>query len=577
MISSPRLLFLAIFLMAGSAVLYELLLAAVLSYLLGATVLYFSLTIGIFLFALGVGAWFSKRIEADLLKKFLTIEAVLGLMGGLAVPLIFGLYALLFRYLGSHIFNNLFSFLFQAGVAEIIFNGASFALIFAIGVLVGIELPLFTRLVSSSFVLKEALARVFFWDYAGSLAGSVLFPLLLLPMLGFLRTGFLIGLLNLAGAAILAVSVGQRPIIRNFSRAGVVIAAAGSVALVAGFLFAPRLDRLLTRMIFAGSEIIWDETSPYQRIQLVKNNAGKLSLFLNGELQFQEGILEQRYHETFAHPVMAFLGERAGRILVLGGGDGLLLRELWKYPSVGSVTMVDIDPAVTRLASTHPLMRAINRDAFRDPRLTLIHDDAFRWLLQRNGQLFDVIFLDLPDPTDDALRRLYSKEFYLLMRRNLAVDGMAITQAGSLPSRFHGVVKESLKSTGYRALSLHPAGPDAVFGIPNVFESSFIAASPSMNEIELLFRSLHENDVHSAPGGFISPYLSSKDMKRASVNSLLNPARSLGVQGSIIRHLVETQLAAGNSLQRNILAPQETVLAQLARLASGNGPFKIEY
>ncbi|MDP3727281.1 MAG: hypothetical protein Q8R35_01425 [bacterium] len=571
MISLPRFLFFAIFLMAGSAILYELLLAAVLSYLLGATVLYFSVTIGIFLFALGVGAWFSRRLEADLLKKFLTIEAVLAILGGFAVPLMFGAYALLFRYLGSHTFNNLFSFLFQVGIAEILFNGISFLLIFAIGVLVGVELPLFTRLVSQSLRLKEALARVFFWDYAGSLAGSVLFPLLLLPTLGFLRTGFLVGLLNGVGAVILAASIGQRPVMKNFSLAGKAALGIGSLALITGFILAPQLERVFTRMIFADSKVLWDETSPYQRIQLVENHGGKIALFLNAELQFQSGLLEERYHETFARPVMAFMGERARRILVLGGGDGLLLRELWKYPQVESVTMVDIDPAVTRLAATHPVMRGINRDSFRDPRLTLVHDDAFRWLLQRRGEPFDTVFIDLPDPTDDALRRLYSKEFYLLVRRNLAPDGIAITQAGSLPSRFHGVAKKTLAASGYYTLSLHPPGLDPIFGIQGIFESSFVVASPQPHAADTLLQVLQNN---VALGGnsreFVTPYLTSRSLAEAPRHSLFHPIRSYGVGGSLTQRAIASQVTHG-TLAYNIGAVNAST--QIINLVTGRGPF----
>lgn len=572
MTASPRLMFFAVFLMAASAILYELLLAAVLSYLLGATILYFSLTIGVFLFALGIGAWWSRRLEADLLSKFLTIEVILGILGGLAIPLIFAVFALLFRYLGGHVFNNLFSFLFQAGLAEILFHGVSFAAIVAIGVLVGLELPIFTRLAHESLALKEALARVFFWDYAGALAGSVLFPLILLPMLGFLRTGFLVGLVNIAAALMLGAAVGAASPLRQFSRTGRALFVVGAVTLVLGFGLAPRLEQFFTRQIFTGSEILWNQTSPYQSILLTKNREGKTSLFLNGELQFQSGILEQRYHETFAHPVMAFMGEKARRILILGGGDGLLLRELVKYPQVEAVTMVDIDTAVTDLARTHPALRVMNQDSLADRRLTLIHDDAFRWLRQRPAREspFDAAFLDLPDPVDDALTRLYSREFYLMLRRNLTPDGMMVTQAGSLPSRFHESVKRTLKSAGYRVLSLHPAGADPMFGIAGVFESSFVSASPSAGTIETFYQSLASDKNASA---IMSPYLGSKVLRQASAHSLFYPVRSFGVGGSLTRRLMELQTASADLLLSHLRAPPALTRAQVQNLITDRGIF----
>lgn len=541
----PRLIYFAIFLMAGAALLYELLLAAVLSYLLGATILYFSLTIGLFLFALGVGSWLSQKLEAKLVEKFLTIEVILGLLGGLAVPLVFTLYAALFSYLGHHIFNNLFSFLFQAGLAEILFNGFAFALIFAIGLLVGLELPTFTRLVNKSLVLRQALARVFFWDYAGSLAGSVLFPLILLPTLGFLRTGFLIGLLNLGAAVVLASAMAGRLSVSAFSRLGRKLLVAGALLLMAGFAVSARLENFYTRKIFAGNEILWNQTSPYQNILLVKNREGRTSLFLNGELQFQEGLRERRYHETFAHPALSFINLMRFnliRVLVLGGGDGLLLREIWKYPMVESVTMVDIDEAMTSLAQTHSTLRAINKDSMSDPRLTLIHDDAFRWLLRRSAQelRFDVIFADLPDPVDDALARLYSREFYLMLKRNLAPGGMAVIQAGSLPSRLHNAVKETLKSSGYRVLSLHPAGENPSLGIPGLFESSFVAASPDMPTVDAFFRAL--------PADLVAPYLAGPSDRASLMNSIFRPVLSFGAGSSLTTRLIAVQTLSRNPI-----------------------------
>ena len=567
MAHSPRMLFAAVALMAASAILYELLLAAALSYLLGATVLYFSVTIGIFLFALGVGAWFSRRLEADLLKKFLTIEAVLAIVGGLAVPLIFGLYAILFRYLGSHIFNNLFSFLLQAGMAEILFHGASLALIFAIGVLVGIELPVFTRLMSGSLELKDVLARVFFWDYAGALVASVLFPLLLLPALGFLKTGFLVGFLNLAASVILAAGFSPAWPLRAFSRFGRILLFAGILILAVGFIYAPRLDEFFTRQIFAGSEVLFDRTSPYQRIQLIKNRDGKLSLFLNGELQFQEGMLEKRYHETFAHPVMSFMGERARRILILGGGDGLLAREVLRYPSVEEITLVDIDKAVTDLATAHPLLRELNSGSLSDPRLTIVHDDAFRWLLERRAQSrFNIVLVDFPDPTDPALTRLYSKEFYLLIRRNLSPSGILVVQAGGLPSRQHAITTRTLKDAGFSLLSLHPPGGDPTLGIAGVFESSFVAASVPSSFVSAMHRFLTSDPTGQ---GFVTPYLAAPRLESDAVHSLFLPASFRGYVGISDRVITHASTEGRTPLYLHFRAPAAVTQSQIQGLITG--------
>ena len=238
--------------------------------------------------------------------------------------------------------------------------------------------------------------------------------------------------------------------------------------------------------------------------------------------------------------------------------------------------MVDIDAAVTNLASTHSALVDLNERSFADPRLTLIHDDAFRWLLRRPAPEapFDVVFADLPDPTDDASSRLYSREFYLLVKRALAADGMAVIQAGPLPSRFHGAVKETLKGAGYRVLSLHPVGPDPMLGIPGVFEASFLAASPSTETIGSLYRALRSGTLtlNGDAAGIIDPYLESAVQDGASANSLFQPLPFFSTGSSLTERFIEVQTTLG-SLLAHINAPTGLVRTQIANLITGRGPF----
>lgn len=542
-----HLIFLSIFLMAGSAILYELLLASVLSYLLGATVLYFSLTIGVFLFALGLGAWVSKYIVKNTLQRFLTLETLLGILGGCAVLFIFLMYSFLFGMLGVLYESRgpVEAFL-NSGQLEFFFHGFSFLYLFIIGVLVGIELPIFTRLVNESLVLKEALARVFFWDYLGSLAASVLFPLLLLPYLGFLRTGFLVGITNLLAAAILARAVSS-----SFSWLGKILFLIGAAALILGFVFSPVIEEFFVRKIFAENKVLLRQTSPYQNIILSQNQRGRISLFLNWEMQFLSGSPEKEYHETFAHPVLSFLRSRTSpgkslpdrqagdfnsiRVLILGGGDGLLLRELWKYPDIAQVTMVDIDPLMTELAKSHPVLSELNEFSMRDHRLDIVHADAFSWLLRRpkNENRFDVIFIDFPDATDDALKRLYSQEFYLLVKRNLKEDGIAMVQANVLPSKPHEVIRKTLRQAGFHILTLHSPPAKSTPDPQGMFDSAFVAASPSLTQLESLYQALRSRSL-SLPKNLVTlnqdnihqvldSYLDMGESASALPNSLFRP------------------------------------------------------
>lgn len=527
----PRLIFFSIFLMAGAAILYELLLASALSYLLGATILYFSLTIGVFLFALGVGAWLSKYIEEDLLQKFLTLEIILGVLGGFAVPFVFLLYAFLFERLGELFSLNQVKAFFYAGGFEFWFLTLSFLYLFGIGTLVGLELPILTRLSQKFSILRDALATVFFWDYLGALAASILFPLLLLPWLGFLKTGFLVGILNIFAAATLALAMRERPFLENFSYAGKALFLVGTLALILGFVYSSRIEEFFTEKIFAQNSILLNRNTPYQNIIVSKNKKGEISLFLNWEMQFRSGRLEKEYHETFAHSAMIRLGEKAKNILVLGGGDGLLLRELWKYPAVEKITLVDIDPEITSLALGEPIFTSINENSMSDPRLTIINADAFSWLLgRRTNEKFDAIFIDFPDPTDDGLRRLYSREFYLLVRRNLRPDGLAMVQADSVPAQSHEITKKTMQSAGFRTLSVHTPQLNQELENSGIFDAAFVAASPNPNTIDSLYSNLRGSN-------FLAPYLDLGYSESPAVNSLFRPADFKYQRGMFTRFL----------------------------------------
>src|SRR5699024_3687325 len=98
-------------------------------------------------------------------------------------------------------------------------------------------------------------------------------------------------------------------------------------------------------------------------------------LYLNGDLQFAEHD-EYRYHESLVHPVMA---KRPKDVLVLGGGDGLALREIVKYDDVENVTLVELDPVMTQLGSSDQRLTSLNDHAFDDPRVDVVNADAFTW------------------------------------------------------------------------------------------------------------------------------------------------------------------------------------------------------
>src|SRR5438105_901231 len=153
--------FLNVFVIATCGLVYELLAGTLASYLIGDSVTQFSLIIGLYLSALGAGAWLSRFLDQGLARRFVDVELGVALLGGCSAPILFFAFARL-----EH------------------FVVVLYPLVFAIGVLVGLEIPLLMRLLEHQLEFKEIVSRVLTFDYLGSLAASILFPLLLVPRLG---------------------------------------------------------------------------------------------------------------------------------------------------------------------------------------------------------------------------------------------------------------------------------------------------------------------------------------------------------------------------------------------------------
>ncbi|MFO0504641.1 MAG: polyamine aminopropyltransferase, partial [Acidobacteriota bacterium] len=283
-------LFISVFLIAACGLIYELIAGALASYLLGDSILQFSTVIGSYLFAMGIGSWLSRYIRRGLVTQFVAIELMVGLVGGFSSSLLF----LAFAYTEG------FRFLL-------------YALVTVIGVLVGLEIPLLMRILKERFQFTELVANVLTFDYLGALGASLLFPLVLVPRLGMVRSALLFGLVN-AGVAVWSLylfraQIGPAPLLRV---AGVVVI----VLLGAGMGFADRITETAENSIYA-DEVIFSRTTRYQRIVLTKWK-DDVRLFLSSHLQFSSRD-EYRYHEALVHPGLAALGA-ARRVLVLGGG-----------------------------------------------------------------------------------------------------------------------------------------------------------------------------------------------------------------------------------------------------------------
>jgi spermidine synthase len=477
---------------ATAGLVYELSMAAVASYVLGDSVTQFSIVIGIYLSALGIGAYVSRFVEQRLELVFVDVELATALVGGLSTPGLFLAFG----------FTNAFGLILYSTVL-------------AVGVLVGLELPLLMRILEQRLAFKELVARALTFDYAGALVGSLAFSLLLVPVLGLVHASLVCGLLNaLVGLASTWLLAGTDPARRRAMAGARVRALIVLLVLIVTALEAGRVsDSSETALL--GARIELSVQSRYQHIVLAERG-GHHQLFLNGNLQFSSDD-EHRYHEALVHPVLAAAARRR-HVLIGGGGDGLAAREVLRWPDVASVTVVDLDERMTDLARTHPVLVRLNRGAFSDPRVRVVTADAMLWFGQSRDE-FDVILLDFPDPSNFSLGKLYSERFYRRARARLAAGGALGVQSTSpfFARRAFWCVVETLRAAGFVTRPYHAF-------VPSFGEWGFVLAKrerfeqpPSLPALSLRFLT---NDA--LPGLFDFP----PDMAEVAVrtNRLNNQA-----------------------------------------------------
>ena len=429
----------SVFVVAACGLVYELAAGALASYLLGDSVLQFSTVIGTYLFAMGVGSWLSRHLERELVAQFLRIELAVGLIGGLLPAALFAAHSVLPASAGAS------------------FRLLLYGLVLVVGVLVGLEIPLVMRILKRQFreryALKELVSQVLTFDYLGALVVAVAFPLLLVPQLGLVRTGVLFGLLN-AAVAVWALWLFRTGLLRWRSHAA---ACAAVVSVLVAALFGADALTSWAEDRFYGDGVIVRESSDYQRIVVTAGPTG-VRLYLNGNLQFHSRD-EYRYHEALVHPALAAQGAPRS-VLVLGGGDGMAVREVLKHPSVERVVLVELDPHIVQLFRERDGLARLNDQALRSPKLTIVQADAFTWL-DANDEMFDAIVIDFPDPTNFSLGKLYTTSFYERVDRHLAAGGFAVAQTTSplLARRSYWTVVSTIEAVGLTATPYHAHVP----------------------------------------------------------------------------------------------------------------------
>lgn len=488
----------ALFATGLSGIVAEYILATLATYFLGNSVFQWTMIISIMLFSMGIGSRISKYLEVQLLKNFLLIEFSLSILTSFSAISIYFL----------SVFSSATGFFI-------------YLLAIMIGILIGMEIPLVIRLNDTFEELKVNIATVMEKDYYGSFAGGLFFAFVGLPYLGLAYTPFILGSINFIVAVAVFLKLRKPFQIRGSSLISG-MAFGISILLVAGFIYSKPII-LYGEQVKYKDKIVYSEQSRYQKIVITqwKNNYW---LFIDGNQQLST-LDEWLYHEPLVHPVMQ-LSELPQNVLILGGGDGCAVREVLKYREVQQITVVDIDPAMTALGQTHPVLTEVNQNALNHPKVNVVNRDAYQFL-NDSQDYFDIIIADLPDPKTVELGRLYSLEFYQLCYRILRPRGLIVTQAGSpyYATQAFQCIEKTMTAAGFQTIPLHNQ-------VLTMGEWGWILGSKSIPKLQLKAKLLKidfnnietrwiNNEAMNLILSFGKPIFSEKS--EIEVNTLINP------------------------------------------------------
>ncbi|MFF9762465.1 MULTISPECIES: polyamine aminopropyltransferase [Streptomyces] len=429
-----------VFVCAACGLVYELELVALAAYLMGDSVAQTSVVLSVMVFAMGIGSLAAKRLRRHAAAGFGAVEAALALVGGCSAMALYAVFA------------------WAGGPRALL---VAFSL--ATGLLIGAEVPLLMELIQR--IRRQdaggAVADLSAADYVGALVGGLAFPFLLLPLLGQLTGALITGAVNAVVGGALVLGLFRRDLTPRARRLLIAVNACVLVVLATAAVLVDDFERAARHALY-GSDVRVALRTDVQEVLLTGGRDGRpLNLFLDGRLRVG-GRDELRYHEALVHPAMH--GPHT-RVLVLGGGDGLAVREVLRHTGVHRVDVVEIDAGVVRLARRDPALSALNAHALDDPRVRVTTADAFDWLRGAPPAAYDVVVSDLPHPGITASTKLYAQEFYGLARRVLAPGGRLVVHGGAVASRPRDfwTVDSTLRAAGLRTAAYRVSGRRAGF------------------------------------------------------------------------------------------------------------------
>ncbi len=377
---------------------------------------------------MGLGSRLSKSFNSNIIFYFVITELILSVLVS---------------------FSAIASYLIYG------FTSVSWVIIYLlsiiIGLLIGLEIPFATRINNEFEELRLNISNILEKDYYGSLLGGLFFAFIGLPYLGLTYTPFVLGFINLI-VSFWLFYVLRHEISSRLRRLVSVLYVIVFAVILGGLFFAKPLV-LFGEQAKYKDKIVFSEQTKYQKIVITEWKNWH-SLYINGNQQLST-FDEFLYHEPMVHTTIGITKKR-NNILILGGGDGCIIRELLKYEDIGHITLVDLDEKMLRLGREHPIFKTLNKGALNDVKVNTIVADAFTYL-EDSKTVYDAILVDLPDPNNVDLNKLYTKEFYRLCYNSLDAKGTFITQSGSpyYATKAFYCIDKTLKNSGFYTLPLH--------------------------------------------------------------------------------------------------------------------------
>ncbi len=439
---------------AACSIIYELVYSQALTVLYGGTVARYSITIGLYLISLGTGAFFFNSFKfKNNVVFFWWIELLLSVVGPFGVLAIFQLSATsLSLGFAPHGFIFLISHL----------------PILIVGVLSGIEIPLLVSLLNPEE--KDKFSRILGLDYLGAFLGTVAYSLLLFPHLGLLATALWTGFFNFLSMSIYTIwKMGKKPLLKIVS---VLLFTLYFILL----FFSQDIQNYFQKM-YCEDEIRFQFkedpevrsvqvkesfSTPYQFISVYQTTSPKGEvdncLSLDSHTQVCDSTY-QSYHSGLVDVPMLFVHGEKLKVLVIGGGDFIVVDYLLQYPQIESIDQVDIDGKFLEFMKTHPHFKTLHHDAYKNPKLNTLVEDGFTYL-RFNRKQYDLILIDLPGIQHDKLAHLYSAEFFQFLYRSLSDRGVVSGwMYGALQDarKHYRVLMNTLREGGFKNHILYDA------------------------------------------------------------------------------------------------------------------------